>query len=81
MGNYSKFIAAIIGAIVARLVLKYTGLDLAALGIEAEVNGLIVLLVETGVTAVAAAITSAFVYFFPANKPKEPDHEFRGEHI
>lgn len=81
MGNYSKFIAAIIGAIVARMVLQYTGLDLLALGIQSDVNGLICLLVEGGVTAIFAVITSAFVYFFPANKPKEPDKEFRGEHV
>ena len=81
LGNYSKLIAAIIGAIVARMVLKYTGLDLAALGIQEDVNGLVYLLVESGVTGIAALITSLFVYFFPANRPQAKAPEPTGDQV
>jgi hypothetical protein len=79
MSNYSKLIAAILGAVAARLILKWTGLDVAALGVGAEFNDLVAIGVETLVTLIGGAIAGVVVYFAPANKPKSQPLGFQGE--
>lgn len=68
MGNLSKMYGAIAGAILARVVLNWTGLDVAALGVGGEFTELVTLGVEAGVTAIGGAIAGAVTYFFPPNK-------------
>lgn len=63
-GNYSKLVGAIVGALAARWLLQWTGIDVAALGVGPEFQAL----VSLGVDALAAAVTGAVVYWFPANK-------------
>ena len=65
MGNYSKLIGAIVGALAARWLMSWLGIDVVALGIGAEFQALVSLSVD----AAAAALTGAVVYWFPANKP------------
>lgn len=67
LGNYSKMIGAVVGAMAAQSLLKTTGLDVNALGVSAEFQGLVSGLVDIVITGIAAGVTT---YFFPANKKR-----------
>lgn len=81
MSNYSKLFGALLGAIVSRYLLLWLGIDVQAMGLEADLNLFLAMLIDFGVTSAQAAIIGAFVYFFPANKPKAKEPEFQGENV
>jgi hypothetical protein len=72
MGNYSKMIGAIVGAILMQLIFRWTGVDVRALGVAAEFQGLVALLVDGAVLFVGGLIAGGVTWAFPANRPREP---------
>lgn len=61
MTAYNKLIAALVSVFLMRLLLQWTGLDAAALGVGDQFRDL----VSLGVDAVAAAVTGFFVWLVP----------------
>ena len=66
MTTYSKLIAAVLSVLVTRWFLRWSGIDLASLGVDAEVGAIVALAVDT----VAAVVTGFFVWLVPNVKQK-----------
>ncbi len=76
-GSLSKFYGAIVGAIVAQLILRWAGIDVHQLGIALELNAIIIGLIDAGVMAAGGLVAGAVTYWFPPNAPsrKNPPPE------
>ena len=66
MTAYSKLIAAVLSVLVMRWFLRWSGIDLAQIGVEGEVGAIVSLLVDS----VAAGVTGFFVWLVPNVKMK-----------
>lgn len=71
MGNMSKFYGAIIGAILMQIIVKYTGIDLAVLGVSHDFNIIVQQFMEFGFVVASSFVAGVVTYVFPANKQKE----------
>ena len=61
MTAYSKLIAAVLSVLLMRWLLRATGIDVAALGVESEFR----LLLELGIDLAAAGVSGFFVWLVP----------------
>lgn len=74
MGNLSKFYGAILGAILAQLIVRWTGIDLHALGMQYEFSAIVIGLIDGAIMVGGGFIAGAITYLFPPNDPP-PDNE------
>lgn len=66
-GDFSKFYGAIVGAILAQLILRWAGIDVHALGIAYEFNAIIVGLLDAAVMGAGGLVAGLVTYWFPPN--------------
>lgn len=69
MFEYNKLIAAVVSVIAMRLLLRWTGIDVNALGVGTEFQALIALAVD----AVVASVTGFLVWYIPNVKARWRD--------
>lgn len=76
LGNLSKFYGAIVGAILAQLLLRWLGIDVQALGVAYEFNAIVIHLIDVGIMVGGSLVAGAVTYLFPKNyEPPERDDE------
>jgi hypothetical protein len=69
MTSYSKLLAAVVTVLLMRWVLRWTGLDVAELGVQEDFQAVVYLAVD----AVAAAVSGFFVWLVPNVRMKLRD--------
>lgn len=81
LGSLSKFYGAIVGAILAQLLLRWLGIDVHALGVAYEFNALVIGLLDGAIMLVGGLVAGAVTYWFPPNeqKAKPPDRDAADE--
>lgn len=66
MSAYNKLFAAILSTLLTRWILKWTGLDVAKLGVASDLQ----MLVTLGIDAATAGVVGFFVWLLP-NKQRQ----------
>jgi hypothetical protein len=69
MTSYSKLLAAVVTVLLMRWVLRWTGLDVAELGVQEDFQAVVYLAVD----AVAAGVSGFFVWLVPNVRMKLRD--------
>lgn len=59
--SYNKLIAAIVSALLVRWFLKWSGIDISAIGVEEDLR----MLVSVAIDVVAAGVSGFFVWLVP----------------